>query len=64
MAVSVGDGQHLSLGALMEESLSVWLLLIRGVKRVSIAFYSAGVSGQFIQFPQPTVADTGTQVMR
>lgn len=35
----------------MEESLSVWLLLIRGMKRVSIAFCSAGVSGQFILVP-------------
>lgn len=30
----------------MEEILSVWLLLISGMKRVSVAFYSAGVSEQ------------------
>lgn len=48
----------------MEESLSVGSLLISVMKRVSLAFHSARVSRQFIQFPQPARADAGTQVMR
>lgn len=38
----------------MEESLSVWLLVIGGMRRVSVAFCSAGVSGQLMRFPPPT----------
>lgn len=62
MAVSVGHGQHLSLGAVLEESLSVWLLLIGGMGRVSIAFGPAGVSGQVIRSPSQLGQALGLRV--
>lgn len=41
MVVFVDHGQHLSPGGLVEENVSVWLILICEMRRVTIAFYSA-----------------------
>lgn len=63
MTVFLNRGQHLSLGGLVEESSPVGWLLISGMRRVTVSFCSAGVSGQFSHFPQPTADwDSGEEV--
>lgn len=72
MTVFVSHSQHLNLGrGLVEESLSIRWFSISEIRRVTITFYSAGVSRTLAHIrtkvhsvPTANCTETGTQVMR